>query len=271
MGLIVLFLFLCFVTVALLFWAAQAAFGPAALEPTSVLSQWISLASVLVSTFVMLRLVEKLPWATLGLHRSAASPSLLLTGTAWGALSIGLASLILIGAGQLRITPTPDGSWWAVAATAAATLLPAAFAEELFMRGYLFSVLRRMGGWRLALIVTSVVFGLLHAGNPGADAQSIVSVTVAGFMLGAVFLATGSLYAAGAAHFAWNWTMAALLHAPVSGLPAVTPDYRTVDAGPDWLTGGQWGPEAGLAAVATEFVLLFILYGRFLRRMESHA
>ena len=139
------------------------------------------------------------------------------------------------------------------------------------MRGYVFSVVRRAGGWKLALIVTSVIFGLLHAANPGADSRSILSVTVAGFLLGAVLLATGSLYAAGAAHFAWNWTMAALLHAPVSGMPAAAPDYRTVDAGPDWLTGGQWGPESGLAAVATEFVLLFILYGRVLRRMESHA
>src|SRR6184192_766068 len=44
----------------------------------------------------------------------------------------------------------------------ALVLLPAAFFEELFIRGYVFSVLRRTAGWRMALIVTSVVFGLLH-------------------------------------------------------------------------------------------------------------
>lgn len=258
-------------TVGILYSVVGAVFGPAAVEPTGAPSQWVTLASVVFSTYVMLRLVEKLPWSTVGLDRSAASPPLVLRGVVWGALSIGLASLLLIAARQLRISPTPDGSWLGLATGAALTLLPAAFAEELFMRGYLFAVLRRMGGWRLALIVTSVVFGLLHAGNPGADIQSIVSVTVAGFLLGAVFLATGSLYAAGAAHFAWNWTMAALLHAPVSGLPAATPDYRTVDSGPDWLTGGEWGPEAGVAALAVELALLFILYGRFLRRTELHA
>jgi membrane protease YdiL (CAAX protease family) len=233
--------------------------------------QWITLASVVFATWVMLRLVEKLPWSTVGLDRSAAAPSVVMRGTVFGILPIGLASLLLIGARQLQITSAPDGSWWGAAGTSAAILLPAAFFEELFIRGYAFSVLRRMAGWKLALVVTSVVFGLLHVGNPGADAQSILSVIIAGFLLGAVFLATGSLYAVGAAHFAWNWTMVALLHTPVSGLGMPTPDYRTVDAGPDWLTGGAWGPESGLAAAAAEFVLLFILYGRYLRRMESHA
>jgi membrane protease YdiL (CAAX protease family) len=178
---------------------------------------------------------------------------------------------MLIGVEQLRIDAAPDGSWWGAAGRAAAMLLPAAFFEELFIRGYAFSVLRRMAGWKLALIVTSVVFGLLHAGNPGASAESILSVTVAGFFLGAVFLATGSLYAAGAAHFAWNWTMAGLLHTPVSGLAVPSPDYKTVDAGPDWLTGGTWGPESGVAAVASMFAVLFYLYARRLRRMELHA
>jgi hypothetical protein len=39
--------------------------------------------------------------------------------------------------------------------------------------------------------------------------------------------------------------MAVLLHIPVSGLETETPDYRTIDAGPDWATGGPWGPEGG--------------------------
>ena len=86
------------------------------------------------------------------------------------------------------------------------------------MRGFAFALLRRLGGWRLALIVTSVVFGLLHAGNPGVDAEAILAVIVAGFFLGGILLATGSLYAAGAAHFAWNWTMAVVFHTAVSGL-----------------------------------------------------
>ena len=149
--------------------------------------------------------------------------------------------------------------------------LPAAFFEELFIRGYVFAVLRRAAGWKLALIVTSVAFGMLHAWNPNPDAQSILAVIVAGFFLGAIFLATRSLYAAGLAHFAWNWFMSGGLHIAVSGLPSRDPDYRVVETGPDWLTGGPWGPEGGIMAVVAMFIVFFYLYGRYLKRLEWSA
>jgi len=172
---------------------------------------------------------------------------------------------------MMRVDQTLPGSWWGEAGHSTIVLLPAAFFEELFIRGYVFAVLRRASGWRLALIVTSAVFGLLHAWNPGADAESILAVTVAGFFLGAILLATRSLYAAGAAHFAWNWVMSGALHIAVSGVPSADPGYRVVETGPDWLTGGGWGPEGGLAAVAVMFIAIFYLYGRYLRQMEWKA
>jgi hypothetical protein len=117
--------------------------------------------------------------------------------------------------------------------------------------------------------VTSVAFGLLHLGNPGADAQSVIAVIIAGVFLGGILVATGSLYAAWMAHFAWNWVMAALLHTAVSGLPLAAPDYRIVDAGPDWATGGQWGPEGGAGAVVGMLVGLLYLYARWQRRAAA--
>lgn len=241
--------------------------GPAAGDPRYAIFQWLTLASVVAATWAMLR-IEKESWSFVGLDRAAASPPVVVNGTLLGAATIGTACLLLLATHMLRVDPTTPGSWWGAAGRSAVFLLPAAFFEELLMRGFAFAVLRRAGGWRLALIVTSVVFGLLHAWNPGADAESILAVIVAGFFLGGILLATGSLYAAGAAHFAWNWVMAGALHMPVSGIPSGDPDYRTVETGPDWLTGGPWGPEGGLAAVAMMFVAIFYLYGRYLRRME---
>ena len=75
-------------------------------------------------------------------------------------------------------------------------------------------------------------------------------------------VAYDSLYAAWAAHVAWNWVMAVPLHAPVSGLRFEAPDYRTVDAGPDWITGGAWGPEGGMGAAAGMLAALTLLIVR---------
>lgn len=265
------FYIICLLTIGVLQTIGELV-GPAAFSNTQeVAFQWVSLAGVVLATWIMLRKVEKLPWSSVGLDRPAFNPPALLTGAALGAFTIGITGLLLLAGHMLRIDRTIPGSWWGEAGHSALVLLPAAFFEELFIRGYLFSVLRRFAGWRMALIFTSVVFGLLHVWNPGADGESILAVVVAGFFLGAILLAMRSLYAAGAAHFAWNWVMAGGFHIAVSGIPAADVDYRTVETGPDWLTGGTWGPEGGVAAVALMFVAIFYLYGRYLRGMEWKA
>jgi membrane protease YdiL (CAAX protease family) len=269
--LIIAFFLITFVALGILEVVATLVFGAVATNSQQPLFQWISLTSVVIATWIMLRRVEKLPWSTVGLDRAAASPRLIVRGALLGGLTIGIASLVLLAIGMLRIDRTLPGSWLGEAWRATLVFLPAAFFEELFIRGYVFAVLRRAAGWKLALIVTSVVFGLLHAWNPNPDAESILAVIVAGFLLGAIFLATRSLYAAGAAHFAWNWVMSGGMHIAVSGLPSPDPDYRVVETGPDWLTGGPWGPEGGLMAVAAMFVVFFYLYGRYLRQMEPTA
>src|SRR5205085_6465841 len=106
---------------------------------------------------------------------------------------------------------------------------PAALWEELMMRGYLFATLREWMGWPVAAGVASVAFGLLHLSNPGADAQSVVMVVLAGVVRAVVLVATQSLYAAWMAHWAWNWVMAVPLHVAVSGVPLARPDYELVD------------------------------------------
>jgi membrane protease YdiL (CAAX protease family) len=265
---IVAFYLIAFITLGILETAAAWLRGAASVNTQGALFQWLALASVVLATWIMLRKVEKLPWSEVGLDRGALTAPALITGTVLGGFTIGIASLLLLATHMLRIDQTVPGSWWGQAGISALVLFPAAFFEELFIRGYVFAVLRRAWGWRLALVVTSVVFGLLHAWNPGADAESILAVIVAGFFLGAILLSTRSLYAAGAAHFAWNWVMAAALHIAVSGVASGDVDYRTIETGPDWLTGGPWGPEGGFAAVALMFVAIFYLYGRYLRRME---
>jgi membrane protease YdiL (CAAX protease family) len=234
-----------------------------------LISEWGFPLGILIATAVLVRWVDGRSWDYVWLEPRAARPSLLARSAVLGALAIGVPSVLLLAAGELRTVPSIGGSWWAAGGLIFANLLPAAVGEELLLRGYIFAVLRESIGWRWTLIATSVAFGLLHMSNPGADAESVLLVVLAGFFLGSVLLATGSLYAAIAVHFAWNWVMAAGLHSPVSGIAIVAPDYRVVDSGPDWLTGGSWGPEGGLAAALSMFAVIIYIYGRHLRRMEQ--
>jgi membrane protease YdiL (CAAX protease family) len=147
-------------------------------------------------------------------------------------------------------------------------LLPAALAEEVMCRGYLLTVVREAIGARAAIVLTSVLFGLLHLGNPDATVESVVVVVLAGVFLATVRIALRSLYAAWMAHFAWNWVMAVPLHATVSGIRFEAPGYFAESAGPAWLSGGSWGPEGGIVAALGLTAALVFLYTRP-RREES--
>ena len=164
-----------------------------------------------------------------------------------------------------------NGSWTAAAARVSLSLLPAAFSEELLSRGYIFAVLRHSWGVSGALVATSVGFGLLHLQNAGVSLESLMLVMLAGVFLGAVLIATRSLYAAWMAHFAWNWTMAVLFHTAVSGIRFESPDYRFVDTGPDWATGGSWGPEGGAAAGLGMLASIAYLYARHSPRRRARS
>jgi uncharacterized protein len=204
--------------------------------------------ALLLAHWATLHTFDKQPWSYVWLDQPAARPRLLLYGGLLGAVPIGVMTALLVVTGLLVIRQSADGPWMMVALQTLVLLLPAAAMEELLSRGYLFATLQEWLGARAALFITSVGFGLLHVLNPSVSGMSIALVTLAGFYLALVLLATRSLYAAWMAHFSWNWVMAAFLHVPVSGLQMTRPDYEILDAGPDWITGGPWGPEGGAAA-----------------------
>jgi uncharacterized protein len=228
-----------------------------------------TMIALLLAHWMTLKTFDARPAAHVWLHREAAQPPVLAYGFILGAVPIAVMSLALLVTGLLDLQRLPDGPWLGVAAQVGLFLLPAAFYEELLSRGYIFATLAEWLGRFWAVLLTSVGFGLLHWWNPGATVGSISSVVLAGIYLAVVVLVTRSLWAAWIAHFAWNWTMAALLHVPVSGLPLARPDYQLVDSGPDWITGGAWGPEGGAAGAAGMLGGLGFLYWRNRRRIND--
>jgi membrane protease YdiL (CAAX protease family) len=233
-----------------------------------VLFPWALLASVVAGHALTFHWVEPRAWDAVKLGESSLRLRPIALAALLGALAIGIPALPLLAAGWLRAVPGPAGNWIVAALGVAVYLAPAALWEEMIFRGYAFTVLEEWWGTAAALGVTSVVFGLVHLQNAGATLPSISVVVLAGVFLGSVLVATRSLWAAFAAHLAWNWVLAGVLHSAVSGIPFATPDYRVVDAGPDWATGGVWGPEGGLPAALGLISVTMYLYVRRRRREE---
>lgn len=265
------FLLLLFVAEVVVLYIAARIITPLRLgtEPTMLLGSALQLVAAVGTTAIMLHSIDVRPWRDVGLDRAALESRSLMESWLVGGLAIGLGCASLLLAGWLRIVPGPEGSSLSAALSLTVFLVVAALFEEIVSRGYLFTVLRDgLGEWT-AVGVTSLLFGMAHLRNAGVTVESFLIVTLAGVFLGAVRIAYRSVYASTAAHVAWNWTLAVALHASVSGFQFSAPDYRTVEQGPDWLTGGRWGPEGGLAAALGMLLGIAYLYRTRLRRREE--
>ncbi len=225
------------------------------------------LAGAMGGTWISLRLVE-IPLGRTGPIGSSGSGVAdrvgagagawrlrsLALGSALGAVAIGLVALLLWVLGGLQFeTVTPvygamsADSWGSLALRALVLLAPSALWEELVFRGHLFAVAMEAAGARAARLSSSMAFGAVHVMNPGASVRTTLIVMLAGWCLALLRERVG-LPAAWLAHLAWNWIMAAVLHVAVSGVPFAVSGYRAVPTGPDWLSGGSWGPEGGVVA-----------------------
>jgi len=231
----------------------------------------VMVGGLLIGHLWTFSVVDGRGWKFVGLGMDALRPASLAVGAGLGALAIVVPATVLLAIGWLRVEPSESGSSLGAALTSLAVLIPAALWEELFVRGYAFQTIRERWGATGAIAATSLLFGGLHFFNEGSTWGAVSVVTLAGIFLGLVLVRTGSLYAAWAAHLAWNAVLVAVMHANVSGVAMDAPDYRIVDSGPDWATGGNWGPEGGIFAVFGLVVATWIIFRRPARRLEPDA
>ncbi|MEU1755585.1 CPBP family intramembrane glutamic endopeptidase [Micromonospora matsumotoense] len=143
----------------------------------------------------------------------------------------------------------------------------AAVTEELLFRGLLFRLVEeRLGTW-FSLLLTGVLFGLIHLANPDASLWGATAVAVeAGFMLAACYAATRTLWVPIGLHFGWNFAAAGIFSVVVSGNGESTGLLDATMSGPTLLSGGDFGPEASLYTVLAGLTLTVVFLGLAHRR-----
>jgi hypothetical protein len=136
------------------------------------------------------------------------------------------------------------------------------FYEELTFRGYYLHNLRDGLGLAPAVLLSSLVFALAHAGNPFASWTSTVGLIAAGLFLAYAWIRTRRLWLPIGLHLGWNFFQGTVFGFPVSGTTAPGLLLQRAE-GPPLLTGGGFGPEAGL------IVLPAMLLGAWLIRLYT--
>jgi membrane protease YdiL (CAAX protease family) len=140
--------------------------------------------------------------------------------------------------------------------------LVSVFIEELISNGLMLSglvlVIRRR--W-VAVALMAAIFGFLHGMNPNATPLSVFSNALGGAVYAVAYLGSNRLWLGTGIHFAWNFVQGPVLGFPVSGGIMPGSVFSQSVSGPDWLTGGAYGPEGGVIAIGFRFVVAGLVVG----------
>jgi membrane protease YdiL (CAAX protease family) len=222
------------------------------------------------------KLFEDLPPRALGWGFTRGWVKDFFAGSLIGAASLLLAVALPVMTGSLRFTLDMPSLFASVGKTVLATIpffIVGAAAEEAAFRGYPLQTMARSHLAWASIIITAVIFSSIHLNNPNVvPGFTFINTAIAGVWLAIAYLKTRTLWFPLGIHWAWNWTMAAVLGLPVSGITSLTPDplLRATDAGPAWLTGGTYGIEGGAACtIALIISTIFIWQTRLVSADEE--
>ena len=122
--------------------------------------------------------------------------------------------------------------------------------EELLFRGVLFRSVEAIFGSWVGIVVSSLVFGLLHMLNPDATWGGAIFICIeAGLLLSAAYLVTRRLWICMGLHMAWNYFQSAVFSGVVSGAVSDPGLLKATIEGPELLTGGSFGMEHSVVAL----------------------
>ena len=219
-------------------------------------------------------LLEELPFRALGVVPKRGWLKNFGLGSTLGAAAMFLAAGLATLTRGIHFRFDPAGPRM-IGETLAVSLLVfifAAAAEEILFRGYPLQTLTRARFAWLGVLLTSVSFAAVHLGNPNvAPGFTFINTGLAGVWFAVAYLRTGGLWLPLGLHWSWNWVQASLLGLPVSGIERLAPAplLRATNAGPDWLTGGAYGIEGGVACtVALLISILVILRAKLFARED---
>ncbi|GGR38606.1 CPBP family intramembrane glutamic endopeptidase [Agromyces mediolanus] len=244
-------------------------------SPMSQVQEAIGDAAGILVIVLWVVLFERRAIARLGLHKPARGIGNLLVGIVAGLALVSIPVLFLLFTGAYVVVDTPAGT------TSGFSALPMVMAmlalvvvqgggEEVLFRGFLLqNQVHKVPAW-LAVLLPAFVFTVVHQ----VLSKPLPFITIFAYAVFAslIVLRNNSLWGIMGLHAGWNWAMGYLYGIQVSGLPNKTEtivNLAPADDAPDWLTGGAFGTEGGLAAAVTIVLATGIAYLSLRKRARA--
>jgi len=140
-----------------------------------------------------------------------------------------------------------------------------AIAEEVFTRGYVLRNLMISFNKYIALVISALLFSLMHLANPNISIISLFILFLSGLVLGLSYLYTKNIWFPIALHFSWNFFQGTIFGFNVSGMnmyKLIETKYTTAN---NW-NGGKFGFEGSILAILVIICALTVIYLLFQNR-----
>jgi len=229
----------------------------------------LGLAATL-ATFITTKYINKQPINSLGLKWNLAIQDILV-GILISALIMSIMYVTLTGLGYIQF----DGfSWWTddthtLANFTSASIWTAlaiffqfiivAWWEELAFRGIILQNIAKGLNVKWGVLISTLGFGLIHAGNPNATVLSTVLIMIITFQLVYAYLKSGQLWLPIGLHLGWNFFQASVFGFASSGHESATLISQTPQ-GPDWLSGGDFGAENSIFIIPITIASFYLMH-----------
>ena len=141
-------------------------------------------------------------------------------------------------------------------------------AEELIFRGWILPVVAVKYRVWLGILISSVMFALVHGLNPGIAPLALFNLFLFGLFTALYALYEEAIWGVCGLHAVWNWVQGNIFGLEVSGSRLGEVSFVVViETGPDAVTGGTFGPEGGLL-VTMMLLAAIVVIGLLARRKQ---
>ena len=223
----------------------------------SLLITLFSFAFISLLVFFRVKVIEKRSLSSIGFNKNNWLKKYSL-GFLIGLVMMSIIVLILLLFGYITVEKNPIQP---VGVSAISSVLVILFGwiiqgatEEIVTRGWLLNVLSSKYNIGFGLLISSTLFGLMHLTNPNVNYIAVINIILVGLFYGLYVIKTNDLWAVCGMHSAWNFAQGNIFGFEVSGLDVSVGSLIDLNlVGNNVITGGAFGPEAGIIST---FILL---------------
>jgi membrane protease YdiL (CAAX protease family) len=131
--------------------------------------------------------------------------------------------------------------------------------EELVFRGYIFQNIVEGLGMVTAIVISCLIYGLIHYTNPNATILSSAIIIGFGFLRIYGYLSTKMLWLSIGMHIGWNFFQGPVFGFAASGHKQATLLQHSFLSEKQYLTGGEFGPEGSILIIPILILTLFVM------------